>query len=535
VAPPFLLRDGAPALPEALPAYVMTLDFDGERVVGEGRFTFTNPTSAPLADLTFLLHGNDGPRASTSLTRVSVPGRTHTQDADVRQLVLHLDPPLAPGEAGTVELGWVVTLEPLADDVNDVFAQGLAALSGPSSSFGLQATGDGIAVVASGFPTFAPFVGGAPAPRMIRPDVPIGDLAWNGPARWDVTVRVPAGLTVVTNLADTVSDGVVHAQGEGPWDFVFVALDDAVVLEHDVGGVRVRSFARRRDAAAGRQVLEDGVRALRFLERYGRYPYRELDLVEASLTGGAGGVEFGGLALVAGFLYRELPPSPLAAMLGDLPTGNLGEMRSFVVAHEVAHQWSPGLLVSDAWASPVVDEALAQYLAWRVLSGGRAPADADALFDRQVTVGYATMRLFGKDDGVAARETTAFADPIAYGGLVYGKAPHLYRHLERAVGVAALDGAIRETIASRAWTVVTPADWLAALDSHGAPGATALGQRWWYGATGDLDLGLDPEGRAALRLVLGPSAPQLEAMLGQLGMTPAAWFEAFGAAMGPKR
>jgi hypothetical protein len=243
-------------------------------------------------------------------------------------------------------------------------------------------------------------------------------------------------------------------------------------------------------------------------------------------------VEFGGLALVAAFLYRPLPASPLSAMLGELPSGNLPELRSFVVAHEVAHQWSPGLVVADAWAAPVVDEPLAQYLAWRVLADGRPAAEGAALFERQVTAGYASMRLLGRDDGPAARETTGFPDTLAYGGLVYGKAPHLYRALHERHGAERLDAALRGAVADSAWTVTSPDAWLGRLEAHGAPGAREAAAVWWSGSTGDADLGLDPEGHAALRLMMGPAAAQVEAVTAMMGLTPAAWFQAFGGAMG---
>jgi hypothetical protein len=529
LAGPFLLRPEAPPLPPDVPTYTLSLTWEGDVVRGEGTVEVPNATGAPLAEVSFLLHGNDGPTATTRVTRVEGVGRSVTVDADVRELLLHVSPPVPPGAALTVSFGWEVAVREQPPGTDDLLMQGLMQLRGHAGEYGLQAHGDGVTVLASGYPMLAPRVGGAAAPRVVRADAPIGDLAWNGPARWDVTVAPPPGVRVVTNLADEVAaDGRVRARGEGPWDLVVVGYDEPpVVLTQEVGGVVVRSWARRRDAEGARAALAEATHALRFLERYGPYPYRELDVAEAALSGGAGGVEFGGLALVASFLYTSPGgSSPLGGLLAGLggPAADTAEMRSFVVAHEVAHQWSPGMLVADAWAQPIVDEPLAQYLAWRVVAGGRSTPEADALFDRQVTLGYASMRLLGGSDGVAGRETTAFPDALSYGGLVYGKAPHLYRALHDEVGAPALDRALAAAFAARAWTAVDGRGWLALLEQEGAVGAVASGERWWWGESGDADLGLDPDGHAALRMMLGDQAPLFEAVLARTGMTPAAYF-----------
>ena len=75
-------------------------------------------------------------------------------------------------------------------------------------------------------------------------------------------------------------------------------------------------------------------------------------------------------------------------------------------------------------------------------------------------------------------------------------------------------------------------DALVALETRGATGARALGERWWSGAFGDEDLELDPEGHRALAMILGEEmGAATSEMLAGLGMTPASLFgmlSAFG-------
>jgi hypothetical protein len=409
---------------------------------------------------------------------------------------------------------------------------------------GLLAAGDGIVVAASAFPVVRPFVDGAPVHRVLRGDQTVGDVAWNTPASFSVRLEVPAGLTVVTNLVDKVvqSDAtrqVIQAEGVGVTDFVVVGARDWVVAEETVGAVKVRSWARSQDAAAGKAVLASGVKALRLLERLAPYPFTELDLVEASLIGGAGGVEFSGLALVAGFLYRDPSQGGLGAMLpmlgAGMPSLDMGAQRDFVVAHEVAHQWSPALVGADAWNEPVLDEALAQYLAWRVVTEGKPAAAAATVMQRNVTLNYALYRLMGGKDGAAARPTSAFSSSLEYAALVYGKAPGLYVALEKQVGRAAVDKALAYAVTQNRWKTVDHATFLQSLERGGAKGATSLGTRWWEEAHGDEDLGVDPEGRAAMRMLMGEAmARQLEQVIAAQGMTPAQWFGMFLSGMQPQ-
>lgn len=525
-----LLRSGTPALPADLPTVDARIEVGETEVVGEATLGWTNTTGAPLTDLPILVHANDGVSPTTSIREVVVvEGGEATVDATPDIVLVRFAKPLAPGARAAVRIAWTSRLQVLGPEVNDLFAQGLAQLGSLSTNsgggdYGLLASGDGITVVASAVPMVTPFVDGQPAVHVKRPGQAVGDLAWNGPTDWKVQVVLPEGVAAVTNLVDTVQpDGSLLAKGRGPGDLVIVAGKDLVATEQQVGGVRVRSWSLSRDAEAGREVLAEGARALRYLERYGAYPYTELDLVEASLTNGAGGVEFGSLALVAAFLYRDPAAStnPMGQLLNQL--GGMGglldldEQRGFVVAHEVAHQWSPGFVVSDAWSNPVVDEPLAQYLAWRATSDGMSAEAAKGLADRMITSGYAMMRMMGSDDGAAARATSGFTGNFEYAGLIYGKAPGLYLALEEQLGRTAMDAALRKAFAARAWTTTDAATWLATLESSGGKGAVALGTRWWMEAHGDEDLHVEP---GNLSTALGPRGEAVEPLLQQLGITP---------------
>jgi hypothetical protein len=548
--------------PEELTHYTLDIslsDVAGE-YQGEGTVAWTNLTGAPVSALPLLLHPNapaelGAPGAgSLALHEATVRGRAVTVERPRPTLArVVMEPPVAPGERIEVGLRFGGRLKLLDAQANDLFAQafgGMGQLGSPvgASDYGLLGQGDGIVTAASAYPMIAPFDGDSPLePRPTG----VGDLAWNEAAIFELRVLTPEGLRVVSNLLDAEPEALgsgtwlTRSAGAGVRDLVLVASRDWAVESAQVGGVTVRSWALSQDAAAGAKALEEACATLATLSRlYTPYPFTELEVVEASLIGGAGGVEFSGLTLIAGFLYRDprrsrSPMAGLMSLLGGIGGGGGGlppeiaeltaSQRRFVVAHEVAHQWSPGLVGADAHRSPVVDEPMAQYLAGRAVQELLGDEAGAAERDRNVLINFALYRLMGGEDRATDRPTASFGSSLEYAALVYGKAPYLYVDLEERLGRARLDAAIRGAMQASAWEVVDGEGWLAALESAGASGARERGRRWWQEAHGDEDLALDPEGRAALRLLFGEEmAAQVEASFAALGMPPAALFQMMG-------
>jgi len=535
-----------------LPTYTLDLSISDVEARYEGRGTlgWCNTTDRAQSSLPLLLHPNAA--AGTTAERGTLDIRSlrcssgpacsrRTVSDTVVEVVF--ERPVQPGERVEIVTEFGGQLRQLSASANDVFAQAMGGLESMTSpvgvaDYGLLGQGDGLLTAASSFPALAPFVDGAPV--VDRPGR-VGDLAWNHVAVFDVRVVTPKGLQVVTNLVDEAPEfpssdvQVVRARGTAVRDFVLVASRDWETRTRQVGAVQLRSWFLSQDRAAGGAALDVAEESLKLYEQIlGPYPYSELDVVEASLVGGAGGVEFSSLVLVAGFLYRDpaTSQSPLAGLTqmlsamgggGGAATLEMGSMlegqRRFVVAHELAHQWCPGLVGTSSQSAPVIDEGLAQYLAGRVSEAILGAAAGREERDRSVLLNYALFRLLGGADGVADRPTNAYGSSLEYGALVYGKAPYFYVDLEAAVGRAAVDRALHHAMDALAWQVVDVDTWLAALESGGLAGARQRGERWWRGAHGDEDLDVDPEGRLAMRLMFGEElAAQLDESLSYLGM-----------------
>jgi hypothetical protein len=226
------------------------------------------------------------------------------------------------------------TLPEIAPGRTNILTQGLESLSSLGSAaaegggdYGLLATGDGIVSLAHFYAVLARRTGGQ-WERVDRGGV--GDLGSDDLAHVRAAVELPAGYTVATT--GVTARTVAQEGGRQRHEVVAGAVRDFAVMAgrtlqsatRRVGDVEVRSYFLPAHRAAGEQVLDTAARSLEeFVRRFGPYPYRDLDVVEAPLVGGAGGVEFPGLVTVATMFYRPTQAAPRATGGGGA-TGGAG-------------------------------------------------------------------------------------------------------------------------------------------------------------------------------------------------------------------
>ena len=370
----------------------------------------------------------------------------------------------------------------------------------------------------------------------------IGDLALYEPSHVLATVTVPSGWTV--HATGVPMGEVPERNGRIRFAFAAGAVRDFPILvsrgyEHStatVGGVTVESHYAARDKAAGERVLKYATSVLTELERrLGPLPYTHFRVVEAPLSGGAGGMEFPGLVTVATSLYRgSADPSQALSGLADMegmeellglmgqqgggsPFAHLAEVLErtleFTVAHEVAHQYFASLVGSDPIHAPVVDESLAQYTALLYVEWKHGKEAADTLRKEALVSAYHLYRISGGKDGRADRPTGDFADEFEYGALVYGKAPLLHHASRKLVGDTAFVQAMRAYVDTYRFKWACKECFtreLAKASPANAKRLEALRVRWWQEAHGDADLG-----KADLGALLGAQG------LGDMQLDPA--------------
>lgn len=544
---------------EDLPFYDLTISLDESLRAFQLReqVAWTNVESTPMSEIVLRIYANstEGGTAKKLVTfkKGSCPAVscTVTPDGD-SAIIVKLDKPAAPGDRIAVDLALEGHLEEIDSSRTNVLAQSLESLSmlggAESSSFGILAKGDDISSLANFYAVVGRRRGGA----WEKPDAAsaIGDLGSDDMSNVHAIVTVPERARVATTGV-TVGEGVTAGRrtldvaAAMVRDFAVVASPSFEVAARDVNGVTVRAWFLAAERAAGEKVLDVAASSLDVFEkRFGPYPYADLDVVEAALIGGAGGVEFAGLVTVASMMYRPALPTDgllggllslgggLPGMGGGLPgmggapgdpmSAFTDKMLEFTTAHEVAHQYWHGLVGNDSRLHPYVDESLAQFSAVLYLEDRYGAPRAKQDGDLNVAMNYKLMRLMGHPDGAVDRGVADFGGMMSYAGIVYGKAPYFWHAVRAELGDATFFSALRKYVEENRLKLAKPralADAFAAADPSKTAKIRALEKRWLDERHGDDDLG-----KADLLEMLGPAMgldpatidPATRAMMQQL-------------------
>ncbi|HJZ12305.1 MAG TPA: M1 family metallopeptidase, partial [Acidobacteriota bacterium] len=274
----------------------------------------------------------------------------------------------------------------------------------------------------------------------------IGDVSYFDPSDFQVRITAPANYKVVTTgsivkrIPSKQGKIVLYSQSKMTRDFEVELSARFEELTRIQNRVIVRSFFLPEHAESGKRVLDSAVQALEYYEKnFGPYPYTELDVVEAPLYGGAGGVEFPGIVTISSMLYRDVTPDAqddlLKKLIADNPT--FDQLIEFVVAHEVAHQWWNAVVGSNSKQFPFIDEAMANYSAILYFEHYYGRQAAENQMALQMKVNYQLHRLLGGSDQPVQQPASSFKGALEYSAIVYGKGALYFDHLRSLIGDAA--------------------------------------------------------------------------------------------------
>jgi aminopeptidase N len=248
-------------------------------------------------------------------------------------------------------------------------------------------------------------------------------------------------------------------------DFFLACSPDFQIASQLVGETTVRSFYTPEHEDAGRQALAVAAATLGiFNDKFGAYPYRDLDVVEAPMRN-ALGVEYPGIFLVAQSLY-DTPEKPEFEV---------------TTAHEVAHQWWYSVVGNDVFEEPWLDEALATYSSSLFYEYERGAAYAEGFYAHWEERYDRLLKEWG-DERVA--EDLAYFEslnkPAVYGGIVYTKGALFFRALRDEIGVSAFFQALRNYYQKRYFQTAHAEDLLSAFEQAAGRELDGIYQKWLY-------------------------------------------------------
>ena len=433
--------------------YTMKWDLNDDLTAMQGtqRVIFANRTGKPLNEIYFRLFANypnsDG---NIEITSARVGGNIvkTTLEQDNTALKLFLTRPLTPNRTLLVTLDYTVKIP-----------------SDNTVRYADFTRSDWIATLPTVYPIVPAFDDNG-----WHVEVPpaFGDLVYADSSVYDVTISAPAQYTVIASgqLVQETKQGARTA-----WRFIGAPMRDFDVnitnaltkTSTQLDDMTVNSWYLPAHADSGKRALGWTVEALKIFEnRFGAYPFKELDLVETPTS--AGGIEYPGVITVASNLYAD--PGQL----------NFFE---FATVHETAHQWFYSTIGNDQVNHPWMDEALAQYatLVYFEQRYGKETARniQENFFDRQ----YAEAKQkYG--DQPAGRPVTAY-DEDAYGAFVYAKGPKFFQAVRDAIGDEAFFQALQTYYNDFKFRIAQPPDLINAFNTASGQDITPLYKQWIEG------------------------------------------------------
>jgi hypothetical protein len=429
----------------------LTISADMLTLEGREEVLYTNREEMPLNEIYFQLFPNITGGKST-VAGVTVDGQSVEPEYEFLESAFRIPLPanLLQGESMLIEMDFTV----------DVVLE-------MAGNYGLFGYFDGVLVLDSFYPVIPVYneegwnVGLPPH---------FGDITFFDASFYLLRVTAPDDLIIVATGSEVAREKeqgkqiVTFAAGPAR-DFYLAASEDFIVASEQVGDTTINSYTLSHTKEGGITALQFASDATQvFNERFGIYPYIEMDLVSTPMQ--ALGIEYPGIMGVALPLY-----DPTQTVSG-LPYPILLES---TVAHEVAHQWFYNVIGNDQLDEPWLDEALAQYvtgLYYGDVHGEAIAKDFRSFWDsRWSRIDYAEIPI-----GLPSEAYTS----EAYSPIVYGRGPLFIAALAEEIGEGTFDQALRDYYQTHQWGIGTGASFREAVETGCQCDLTELFETWVY-------------------------------------------------------
>jgi|GEM_PF-272460 len=446
---------------KSAPRYAITVEIKPNEYSFKGRevVKFTNNEQVDLNALYFRLFpngkGSYGDGALT-VTGLSVAGKPAEGEFSVNDTVLKIPLPtnLQPGQSMEVGLDFKGAIPQETGDAS-------------TAGYGIYSFRDGVLALSGWYPLLAVY--DAQGWNLDAPSV-IGDSVYSDIGFYSVDIVLPGDMILAATGVQTGSQIIngttrYHYDSGPARDFTLLASSGFKVVSQPVGQTVVNAYYLSGQDEAGRIALDVAAGSLEiYNEKFGSYPYKELDVVESPLRY-ALGVEYPGIIMIGAALY-DAPEKP------DFEV---------TLAHEVAHQWWYNVVGNDVFDEPWLDEALATYSSSLFYEFERGPAYVQGLQSYWQERYDKALRETG-DDLVTAdlKHFESLSKASVYGAIVYTKGALFFKALRQEIGDQAFFQALSDYYQSHLFQIGQASDLLEAFQQASGKELDGLYQKWLY-------------------------------------------------------
>jgi len=296
----------------------------------------------------------------------------------------------------------------------------------------------------------------------IDPYTTTGDPFYTQMSDFEVTFHVPKGYQLITTGKDP--EQAVHSpvtiRQEQVRDFAAVITKDYQVVRKKAGDKRVNLWYLKGMEDVKEALAQAAVSGMQFYgERFGAYPYEEVDVVLGETGYGIAGMEYPGLV-------TSIPKVPTEK--GLKPAVN-------VVVHELAHQWWYGVVGNDQVKEPWLDEGITTFSEFLYMHE-KMNDDERSLLKR------AADRTNEIHDSIGVTSADSLYDypEAVYGLMVYIRPAAMFYQLMEEIGKDKVMDILRTYYERYQYKTATTKDFIQVANQVAGKDLTPFFKKWLY-------------------------------------------------------
>ena len=431
------------------------LDFDAATLAANQVVTYKNTTGATLGSVVF----NVTPSyyRAFALDAAKINGQAVAPKLDGVVLELPLPAPLPPDGTATITLDFHIRI--------------------PSPGNLRLGKATGIIALGNWYPVLSAY----------RPEkgdwdrhqyVDAGDAFFTDVADYEVSLSVNRAVTVAHT-------GDVIAANDTRWTFKADAVRDFALAISDryrtrsaqVDDTTITIFYLADHAAGAAQYLQSAQESVRWLNAtVGPYPYSSLHIAETTSDD-------------PNWVGQEYPNLVFISSQITAAGGGIGSYLSYLVIHEIVHQWFYALVGDDQLYEPWLDEAPATYLAYQFFRTNY-PGMYDSMWERLIAGYGSAVDTWG--DRPVNTSIYDYGVESHYFAIVYRKGAMFLDDLRKTMGDDAFFGFLREFVAKYQLKIATGYDFLDLAQARAGADLRPLIARYFtyprYSGAADYDI-----------------------------------------------
>lgn len=249
-------------------------------------------------------------------------------------------------------------------------------------------------------------------------------------------------------------------------DFSFVLSEKYSKLSEVVDGICVNYYFY--DDEFANKNLETSVNAVKtFNDLFGKYPYKTLNVAKANFC--IGGMEFPNLVLIGDTIPDEV---------------NF----TYVIVHEIAHQWWYGVVGNNQNKNAWLDESLAEYSTALFFKNNM---DYEITYEKIIdnanksygTFYKAFSKVFGDVDTSMTRPLDEYKTELEYVYMSYLKGMLMFDSLSQTIGEKTVIKCLKNYYKTYAFKIATPNDLIESFEKTTSCNLKSFFEPWLEGKT----------------------------------------------------